>query len=95
MPKFAAEYPDLFKALANGKIIDINNVSKTDAPRISIREDVFRKLENLWKLINQKYYLHFDKTDDGELKQAIADILAKNIDGRTTVTTKNFENLKK
>ena len=86
--EFAAEYPDLFKALANGKIIDINNVSKTDAPRISIREDVFRKLENLWKLINQKYYLHFDKTDDGELKQAIVDILAKNIDGRTTVTTK-------
>ncbi len=84
---FTAEYPDLFKSLNNAKILDVNDKAKSVA-KINVRESVFKKLERLWKLINQKFYLHFQKIDDETLKQAVADILEKNIDGRSTVTTK-------
>ena len=84
---FMADYPDLFKALANGKVVEINNKNNNSA-RINIRENVFRELENLWKLINQKYYLHFEKIEDDTLKQAIINILEKGIDGRSTITTR-------
>ncbi len=85
--KFTEEYPDLFKALANGKVVDTNDRTKAVA-KINVRENVFRKLERLWKLINQKYYLHFAQIDDAVLKQAIKNILVENIDGRSTVTTR-------
>ena len=84
---FTAEYPDLFKSLNNAKILDVNDKAKSVA-KINVRESVFKKLERLWKLINQKFYLHFQKIDDETLKQAVADIFEKNIDGRSTVTTK-------
>ncbi len=86
--EFMLAYPDLFKALANGKIIDINKSKNQNTARIGIRENIFGKLEKLWKLINQKYYLHVEKIDDDVLKKAIVAILSKNIDGRSTVTTK-------
>ncbi len=88
MAAFMADYPDLFKALANGKVVEINNDKNKNVARINIREDNFKKLEKLWKLINQKYYLHFEKIDDETLKQAIVKILEKGIDGRSTVTTR-------
>lgn len=83
---FMLAFPDIFKALANGKVIEINK--NASVQYINVRENVFRKLEKLWKLINQKYYLHFEAIDDSVLKQAIVDILARDIDGRSTVTTK-------
>lgn len=83
---FMLAYPDIFKALGNGKVIEINK--NASVQYINVRENVFRKLEKLWKLINQKYYLHFEAIDDSVLKQAIVDILASDIDGRSTVITK-------
>lgn len=83
---FMSEYPDIFKALANGKVIDIKK--NKDAQQVGIRIENFRKLEKLWELINQKYYLHFIEVDDETLKYVIIDIIKSNIDGRSTLTTK-------
>ncbi len=85
---FVQDYPDIFKALANGKVVEINKNKNNNVARINIRENVFRKLENLWSLINQKYYLHFEKIEDEELFKVILNILNKGIDGRSTLTTK-------
>lgn len=85
---FMLDYPDLFKALSNGKVVEINGDKGKNTVKVHIRENNLKKLENLWKLINQKYYLHFEKIDEQVLKQAILDILAKDISGNSTVTTK-------
>ena len=53
-----------------------------------MRIENFHKLEKLWQLINQKYYLHFSKVGDESLKDVILNIIKSNIDGRSTLTTK-------
>lgn len=85
---FNQAYPDLFKALQNGKVLDINSVQNKKVERVNIRQDNFKKLEELWKFINQKYYLHFEKVGEEELKEAILSILDNDIDGRSTVSTR-------
>ncbi len=83
---FMNDYPDLFKALANGKVIEVNKNKKVQY--ININESKFKKLEKLWNLINQKYYLHFEPVDDETLKKAISSILSSGSDGQSAVTTK-------
>lgn len=85
---FNKDYPDLFKALLNGKVIDINLTKNKSVERVNIRQENFKKLEDLWKFINQKYYLNFEKVGEDELKEAILSILKKDIDGRSTVSTR-------
>ena len=46
---FTADYPDLFKALANGKVVEISN-DKKNISKINIRENNFRKLEKYFKM---------------------------------------------
>ena len=82
---FAAEYPDLFKSLANGKIIEINRGSGS---RLNVRRGVFEKLEELWSMINRKYYIGFEDMGGEELKRAVVSVLNKNVDALAVVTTK-------
>lgn len=86
--KFNQEYPDLFKALASGKVLDINAAKNNAVERVNIRVENFKKLEKFWKVINQKYYLHFEKLSDNDLKNAVLSILKKGIDGKSTVSTR-------
>lgn len=83
---FMLDYPEIFKALANGKVIEVNK--KKNLQYVNVRENNFRKLEKLWNLINQKYYLHFEIVDDKTLKKAVLNILESGINGQSTVTTK-------
>ncbi len=83
---FMMEYPDIFKALANGKVVEIKK--NKNIQQVGMRVENFRKLEKLWELINQKYYLHFSEVDDETLKAVILNIIKSNIDGRSTLTTK-------
>ncbi len=41
----------------------------------------------MWQGINQKFYLHFDKTNEAELKAMLLDLLKKGIDGSSAVST--------
>lgn len=83
---FMSEYPDIFKALANGKVVEIKK--NKNVRQVGMRIENFHKLEKLWELINQKYYLHFGEVDDETLKTVVLDIIKSNIDGRSTLTTK-------
>lgn len=83
---FMSKYPDIFKALDNGKVVEIKK--NKNVQQVGMRIENFHKLEKLWQLINQKYYLHFSKVGDESLKDVILNIIKSNIDGRSTLTTK-------
>lgn len=83
---FKENYPDLFTSLQDNKVVSINK-SKGNGEKVRIRKENYDKLANLWRSINQKFYLHFDSTKESELKQMLLDLLKKGIDGRSTVST--------
>ena len=84
--KFMAEYPDLFKALANGKVVDVNKSGSSE--KIAVREQNFEKLESLWTAINRKYYLRYGDMPEQTLIEEIKAVLKTGIDGASTVVTK-------
>lgn len=86
LAEFKENYPDLFTSLQSGKVVSVN-ASKTDSEKIKIRKENYDKLKELWQGINQKFYLHFDKTNEAELKEMLLDLLKKGIDGSSTVST--------
>ena len=86
LAEFKENYPDLFTSLQSGKVVSVN-ASKADSEKVKIRKENYDKLASLWKSINQKFYLHFDKTDESELKAMLFDLLKKGIDGSSTVST--------
>ena len=86
LAEFKENYPDLFTSLQSGKVVSVNT-SKADSEKVKIRKENYDKLASLWKSINQKFYLHFDKTNESELKVMLFDLLKKGIDGSSTVST--------
>lgn len=87
LEEFKDNYPDIFQSLQNGKVININKSGSKKVEYARIRKENYDKLEALWKNINQKFYLHFDKTSEAELKLMLLDLLKKGINGESTVTT--------
>jgi type III restriction enzyme len=83
---FIAEYPDLFKALKNGKVIDVNGGGSSE--KLAVRKYNFEKLESLWAAVNGKYYLRYGCLPHEQLIGEIKAVLEKGIDGASTVTTK-------
>ncbi len=83
---FIAEYPDLFKALKNGKVIDVNGGGSSE--KLAVRKENFEKLESLWAAVNGKYYLRYGCLPHEQLIGEIKAVLEKGIDGASTVTTK-------
>jgi len=86
LAEFKENYPDLFTSLQSGKVVSVNT-SKPDSEKVKIRKENYDKLKELWQGINQKFYLHFDKTNEAELKAMLLDLLKKGIDGSSTVST--------
>ena len=86
LAEFRETYPDLFTSLQSGKVVSVN-ASKADSEKVKIRKENYDKLKELWQGINQKFYLHFDKTNEAELKVMLLDLLKKGIDGSSTVST--------
>ena len=84
--EFKENYPDLFDALQEGKIITVKPGEKTGA-QVKIRKENYDKLADLWHSINQKFYLRFEKTSEAELKAMLLDLLKKGIDGSSTLST--------
>lgn len=84
---FKENYPDLFIALNEGKIVNINAAGNRYSEKVKIRKENYDKLAELWHSINQKFYLHFEKTSEEELKSMLWDLLNKGIDGSSAVQT--------
>lgn len=67
-------YPEFNKGLVQGKIVDKN---KKEQYKVKIRPDRFKEIQELWNKINEKYYLKLDSISDGDLKEAVYNILKK------------------
>ena len=84
--KLIAEYPEFNIGLEQNKIIDKNKKEKNF---VNIRKDKFEKIKELWKEINQKYFLSLDSISKDELYKATLEILNEGI--REKVITRTIE----
>lgn len=67
--------PEIKVGLDNNKIIERTN-SKTTT---KIRKDNYKKIKNLWELLNQKYIINYQKFKDEEIENALINILREGI----------------
>lgn len=77
-------YPEAISGLEPNKVIDGNKKRNF----VKIRKNKFSYLSNLWKTINQKYYLKFEEIPDKELMEALYDILEGEVYRDTTINVK-------
>lgn len=82
-----SEYPEAVAGLKPNKVIDGNKKKNS----VSIRKDKFADISNLWKTINQKYYLKFEDIPEEELCDALYDILKEDIYRDTTIGVKTIK----
>lgn len=71
-----AKYPTLNKGLNKGKVRDRNKGEKISA---KVRVDEFKKIKELWNLINQKCIISYDKNIDKQLFNVIYKILQEDV----------------
>ncbi|HEC2152372.1 TPA: type III restriction-modification system endonuclease [Staphylococcus delphini] len=76
-----ADYPEAVTGLKPNKVIDGNKKKNF----VKVRKDKFADISNLWKKINQKYYLKFEDISDEELSDALYDVLNSDIYRDTTI----------
>ena len=83
--KFFKEYSFLFdNKLGNDKIIDKN---KKETSKVRVRKENFDKLKDLWKIINTKYYISFNKVDENIIIKKLVEILEENKNSISTITS--------
>lgn len=71
---FFADYPEFASGIGSNKVIDVN---KSKKEKVCIRKALYSELRELWESINHKYYLFYDVDINGEIPQALHDILRK------------------
>jgi type III restriction enzyme len=77
-----ANYPEFSAGLTNGKVTDNN---KTTNRKIRIRSACFNELKELWKNINQKYYLFYEDEINDEIPAVVSNILRSGVFGNVTL----------
>lgn len=77
------EYPQAVSNLKSGKVLDARKQKKY----VKVRKDKFDKIADLWKKINQKYYLKIDEIDEGDLQDKLIEILGRDIYRNKTIDT--------
>lgn len=78
------EYPEAISNLNPNKIVDGNKKKNF----VKVRKDKFKDIRDLWKSINQKYYLKFEDIPEEELMDAIYEVLKADIYRDTTIDVK-------
>ena len=73
--QFFEEYPLFKSGLEISKIKDRN---KTSEKPIGIRKARFAEIQELWKILNQKYTIWYDDILDSELEKGLSEILENN-----------------
>lgn len=74
--KLIAEYPEFNTGLKQDKVIPKN---KKEKGLVHIRQEKFAELKELWRKINQKYYLSLDNISEDELYKATLAVLNEGI----------------
>lgn len=81
---FLAQYPEFNTGLNSNKVIDKN---KADKAIVGIRSRKFAEIKELWKRLNEKYYLVIDNIPETELYEAALSILEGGISETIYATT--------
>ena len=71
---FYGDYPEFTTGIDSSKVDDRNKNEKVE---IHVRKAVYSELKELWKRINQNYYLFYDADLSDEIPNALYDILRK------------------
>ena len=74
--EFFEQYPEFNTGLARNKVI---NKNKNNMLTIGVRANKFIEIKELWKRLNEKYYLVLDDISNDELYKAILSILREGI----------------
>lgn len=82
--KLYHDYPEAISNLKPDKVIPDNKKKNY----VKIRKDKFDDIKNLWRRVNQKYYLKFEDIPEEELEQALYDIFEGDIYRDTIVETR-------
>ena len=90
---FFAQYPEFNTGLHSNKVINKNRAEKAT---VGIRQTKFAEIKELWKRLNEKYYLMIDNIPEADLYEATLSILKngvrETIYATTTEQTLKIEN---
>lgn len=73
---FFVQYPEFNTGLDSNKVIDKNKAEKIT---VGIRSTKFAEIKELWKCLNEKYYLVIDNLPEIELYEAVLAILKRGV----------------
>lgn len=88
--EFKNEYPEFnLDSLNLNRVIDRN--ASNNRLMVKIRKDNYQKIESLWKEINKKYLMFYQKDIDKEIEKALPSILEDGVFSRMSVSSERSE----
>lgn len=87
---FKNEYPEFnLDSLNLNKVIDRN--ASNNRLMVKIRKPNFQKIETLWKEINKKYLMFYQKNIDKEIERALPSILEERVFSKMSVSSERSQ----
>ncbi len=87
---FKNEYPEFeLDMLNHNRVIDRN--ATNNRLMVKIRKDNYQKIESLWKELNKKYLMFYQKDIDKEIEKALPSILEDGVFSRMSVSSERSE----
>ena len=87
---FKNQYPEFeLDALNLNRVIDRN--ATNNRLTVKIRKDNYQKIDSLWKEINKKYLMFYQKDIDKEIEKALPSILENGVFTRMSVSSERSE----
>lgn len=88
--EFKNEYPEFcLDGLNQNRVIDRN--ASNNRLMVKIRKGNYQKIESLWKEINKKYLMFYQKNIDHEIEKALPAILEDGVFSRMSVSSERSE----
>ena len=88
--EFKNQYPEFeLDTLNLNRVIDRN--ATNNRLMVKIRKNNYQKIEALWKEINKKYLMFYQKDIDKEIEKALPSILENGVFSRMSVSSERSE----
>ena len=88
--EFKNQYPEFeLDTLNLNRVVDRN--ATNNRLMVKIRKDNYQKIESLWKEINKKYLMFYQKDIDKEIEKALPSILEEGVFSRMSVSSERSE----
>lgn len=84
-------YPELNRGLKKDKVV---NTNKGKLKKVTIRKDRYAQLDNLWKRVNEKYFISFEEIPEETVLKGIEKILSKGVGSSRVLTTNRMKTVK-